>query len=145
MKKTYGQFPRAIRKQHELKVVKTFVTSFGVRLKTDAFENDEHKKAATDVLGCLDLLLNGSESSDDLHTLLNAESNRTAVYYNNLLKCLRRNNLGFRYSSAIPEKSFKEHHLTIRNVSDTIQRISNDIQEMIKKDEVYDGWRTERY
>jgi len=136
--KTYGQFPKAIREQHELKVVETFAASFGVRLQSGSFENDEQKTATTDVLERLDLLLNASESSDNLRFLLNEESNRTAVYYNNLLKGLKRNNLGFRFRSAMPMKSFGKHHLTIRNVTDTIQRISNDIQE-INKVEEYDG------
>ena len=136
--KTYGQFPKAIREQHELKVTETFAASFGVQLKSATLEDRKKQEEADDVLERLDRLIGGSNSSASLRETLSNESNRTAVYYNNLLKGLKRNNLGFRFAAASPTKYYAGRHLTTTQVDETLQRISNDIQE-IKKEEVYDG------
>ena len=136
--KTYGQFPKSIREQHELKVTDTFAASFGIQLKSSIYEDEQKQREAEDVLGRLNDLFGGSVFSDELKNTLGNESNRTIVYFNKLLRGLKKNNLGFGFTAASPAKAYNTKHLTTYQVGEVLQRITNDIEE-IKEEETYEG------
>lgn len=136
--KTFGQFPRSIREQFELKVSATFAASFGVQLKTNAFDDEMKQRESDEVIEKLDSLIAVSQSTDSLTEVLSNESRRTYVYYNDFLRGLKRNNLGFRINSASPFRKFNSRHMSTKQVTNMIQRIGNDI-EKIKKTEQFHG------
>ena len=136
--KPYGQFPKSIRDLHELKVTETFAASFGIQLKSEHLNEVEQQKKADDVLSRLDNLISSSQEAATLKQALISESNRTAIYFNRLLKGLKRNNLGFRFIAASPLKSYESKHLSTHQVNEVLQRITDEIREF-KREEIYEG------
>ncbi len=136
--KTFGQIPRTIRDQYELKVTDTFAASFGVRLKTNELDGEEKQKEFDAVFKKLDGLIAVSETDDSLKKALSNESRRTFVYYNDFLNGLKRNNLGFRLDSASTIRRFDSRHMSTTQVGNMLQRIGKDIKE-IKKEEQFEG------
>ena len=136
--KTFGQFPRTIREQYELKVSDTFAASFGVQLKTNELDDEEKQKEFDEVFEKLDGLIAVSESDNSLKEALSDGSRRTYVYYNDFLNGLKRNNLGFRFNSASPFRKFDSRHMTTAQVGNMLQRIGKDIKK-INKAEQFDG------
>ena len=136
--KTFGQIPRTIRDQYELKVTDTFAASFGVQLKTNELDDEQKQKEFDEVFEKLDVLIAVSESPESLKKALSNESRRTFGYYNDFLNGLKRNNLGFRLNSASPFRRFDSRHMSTTQVGNMLQRIGKDIKE-IKKEEQFEG------
>ena len=136
--KTFGQLPRMIRDQYELKVTDTFAASFGVQLKTRELDDEDKQKEFDEVFEKLDGLIAVSESSDSLKKVLGNGSRRAFVYYNDFLNGLKRNNLGLRFNSASPFRGFDSRHMSTTQVGSVLQRIGKDIKK-IKKEEQFEG------
>lgn len=136
--KTFGQIPRTIRDQYELKVIDTFAASFGVKLKTNELDEEEKLKDFDEVFEKLDGLIAVSESADSFEKILSKESRRTFGYYYDFLNGLKRNKLGFCLYSASPFRRFNPRHMSTTQVGNMLQRIGIDIKE-IKKEEQFEG------
>ncbi len=136
--RTFGQFPRSIRDQYELKVTDTFAASFGVQLKTKIYDDEVKQKESDAVIEKLNGLLAVSEEPDSLKKALSDESRRTCVYYNAFLNGLKRNNMGFSLSTASPFRKFDTRHMSTAQVNNMLQRIGRDIKE-IKRVECFEG------
>ena len=128
--KTFGQIPRTIRDQYELKVTDTFAASFGVQLKTNELDDEQKQKEFDEIFEKLDGLIAVSESPESLKKALSNESRRTFGYYNDFLNGLKRNNLGFRLNSASPFRRFDSRHMSTTQVGNMLQRIGKDIKEI---------------
>lgn len=136
--KSRGKFPNEIRENNRLLVTEFYAASFGLRLKTKSFENEDELNKTNDALRVVDSLLRSRGEGNAIKEVMKDANSRTANYYSKLLDGLRRHNVGFAYSAASPSNVYHRLHMTSDEIGEAIYSIENHVKN-IEREEEYKG------
>lgn len=125
-----------IKQNFSIQFTGVFASSFGIRLKSDAFSLLNNQTVLTPVINELFILLNVSNKEEELHKFL-CNNNHITLRYREFLRYLVSTNYNIIFSGASPNKNVYSYNYSTIDMEKNLKLIDKEIDTTTKINEYY--------